>query len=244
MKHATPLAAAGLGLRSLYEIVCTGPDGVEKWRETAENRVVTAGLNKVLDAAFKTGLGAPAWYVGLAGAVVSDGAITSGLAVLTSVAAPFTAADVGSRIIVRGAGAAGVDLVTTIAAYTNAGSVTLAANAATTVAAAKVCIDARAADTMAAHASFVENTAYDEATRPVLTPGAIANGSFSNTASPATVTGSTDGTLIGAVFLSDSSVKGGAVGTLMFVAPFSGGFKQVDDNDTLNITATITASTV
>src|SRR5690554_1491510 len=36
-----------------------------KWKETIDNIVVTAGLNKVLDATFKTGLSTPAWYVGL-----------------------------------------------------------------------------------------------------------------------------------------------------------------------------------
>ena len=39
-----------------------------KWRDKFHNLVVTAGLNKVLDATFKTGLTTPAWYVGLKGA--------------------------------------------------------------------------------------------------------------------------------------------------------------------------------
>lgn len=38
-----------------------------KWRDSFQNLVVTAGLNKVLDATFKTGLASPAWYVGLKG---------------------------------------------------------------------------------------------------------------------------------------------------------------------------------
>lgn len=45
----------------------------------------------------------------------------------------FTAADVGKSIMVKGAGAAGADLVTTISAYVSPTSVNLAANAATTV---------------------------------------------------------------------------------------------------------------
>lgn len=36
-----------------------------KWIDGFTNLVVTAGLNKVLDATFKTGLASPAWYVGL-----------------------------------------------------------------------------------------------------------------------------------------------------------------------------------
>lgn len=63
----------------------------------------------------------------------ADGAITSGLAVLTSASGTFTAADQGKTIMVRGAGAAGVPLVTTILTYTSATQVTLAANASTTV---------------------------------------------------------------------------------------------------------------
>ena len=39
----------------------------EVWAETFQNIVVTAGLNKLLDACLKTGLTSPAWYVGLKG---------------------------------------------------------------------------------------------------------------------------------------------------------------------------------
>lgn len=35
------------------------------WSDKFSNLVVTAGLNKLLDATFKTGLASPAWYVGL-----------------------------------------------------------------------------------------------------------------------------------------------------------------------------------
>lgn len=37
-----------------------------RWKDGFKNLVVTVGLNKVLDATFKTG-GTPAWYVGLKG---------------------------------------------------------------------------------------------------------------------------------------------------------------------------------
>lgn len=53
---------------TLYEIECRDANGNLKWREEFHNLVVTAGLNKLLDAAFKTGLASPAWYVGLKGA--------------------------------------------------------------------------------------------------------------------------------------------------------------------------------
>lgn len=38
-----------------------------KWRDGFKNIVVTVGLNKLLDATFKSGLTTPAWYVGLKG---------------------------------------------------------------------------------------------------------------------------------------------------------------------------------
>ena len=34
-----------------YEVVCIGPDGEEKWRDTIENTVVTVGKNLMLDTA-------------------------------------------------------------------------------------------------------------------------------------------------------------------------------------------------
>lgn len=56
-----------IGSRSshVYEVECRGADGEIKWVETFHNLVTTAGLNKYLDATLKTGLAAPAWYVGL-----------------------------------------------------------------------------------------------------------------------------------------------------------------------------------
>lgn len=66
----------------------------------------------------------------------TDGAITSGTAILTCASGPFTAASipVGKSIIVKGAAATGVtSLVTTILSRQSDTQVTLAANAATTV---------------------------------------------------------------------------------------------------------------
>jgi len=42
-----PLAA---GPRHVYEVVCRGPDGAEKWRDVVENLVVNEGLDLYLDA--------------------------------------------------------------------------------------------------------------------------------------------------------------------------------------------------
>lgn len=66
----------------------------------------------------------------------ADGAITTGTATFTSATATFVAADKGKTITVAGAGAGGITLVTTISVVTNGTTVTLAANASTTVSAA------------------------------------------------------------------------------------------------------------
>ncbi len=54
-------------VKTRYLVECFDKDGKLKWVEDIENLVVTAGLNKLLDATFKTGLASPAWYVGLKG---------------------------------------------------------------------------------------------------------------------------------------------------------------------------------
>lgn len=62
------------------------------------------------------------------GQIVTDGAMGSGSAVLTSATGLFTSADVGKAILVKGGAAAGItSLVTTIASYQSATQVTLTA---------------------------------------------------------------------------------------------------------------------
>lgn len=230
----------GVVAETIYELEARNAAGELLWRETYKNRVVIAGLNKLLDATFKTGLTTPAWFIGLVGPSITNAAITSGSAALTSASNPFTAADAGRPIIVRGAGAGGADLVTTILSYTSAGAVTLAANAGTTVSGARALFDARAADTMASHASWTELTAYSEANRQAFTPGTIANGSVDNSASKAVFTINADATIIAGLFMADNNSKGGTTGTLYGMAPFSApGMKQLDNLDTLTVTATL-----
>lgn len=67
------------------------------------------------------------------GQKVSDAGITSGLATLTSASALFVSGDVGKACVGTGAGVAGANLHTTIAGYTNPTTITLTANASTTV---------------------------------------------------------------------------------------------------------------
>ena len=39
----------GLSIKGTYVAWCVGPDGVEKWRDTIDNTVVTVGKNHILD---------------------------------------------------------------------------------------------------------------------------------------------------------------------------------------------------
>lgn len=228
-----------------YKVECFAKDGTLLWVREITNRVVTVGLNKLIDATFKTGLASPAWYVGLVGASISDGALTSGAAALTSASNQWVAADAGRAIIVRGAGASGADLVTTISAYTSAGAVTLAANAGTTVSGAECTWDARAADTMASHAPWTEVQAYSQATRPAFTPGTIANGSVDNSASVAQFSINANTTDIFGTFLVDNNTKGGTTGNLYGMAVFaSPGSERANSGATVNVTATVVTNPV
>ncbi|HEY3927193.1 MAG TPA: hypothetical protein VGL89_02355 [Candidatus Koribacter sp.] len=65
---------------------------------------------------------------------ISDAAMTSGSGVLSSASGKFTSAMVGYAIYVPGAGASGGVLQTSVAGYTDANHLTLAANASSTVA--------------------------------------------------------------------------------------------------------------
>lgn len=99
-----------------------------------------------------------------------------------------------------------------------------------------------AGDTMASHAGWTEVTAYDEAARQTITWGTVSGQSVDNSASKAVFTISTNNTTIGGGFVTTNNTKGGSTGTLVGGAAFSAGDKTLDDNDTLNVTVTATAS--
>lgn len=73
------------------------------------------------------------------GQTVTDGAIGLGSATLVcGTSTPFSSADVGKTIVVYGAGAAGVPLITTISTFTSSSQVVLGTTASTAVTGAKV----------------------------------------------------------------------------------------------------------
>lgn len=50
-----------------YDFVCLDKDGNEKWRDSIENLVTTAGKNDLIDKYFKGSSYTAAWYCGLKG---------------------------------------------------------------------------------------------------------------------------------------------------------------------------------
>lgn len=97
-----------------------------------------------------------------------------------------------------------------------------------------------AGDTMASHASWAELTPYSNANRPTYTPGTIAAGAVDNSASKAVFNINGTSTIFGA-FLVDNNTKGGTTGTLYGVGDFASS-RPVENNDTLNVTITLTTS--
>jgi len=237
-----PLRTAGaVAMRSHYSVECLRPDGSVRWREEFENIVVTAGLNALLGNTFDAAAGSVAWYVGLIGANTGTVAITSGAAAITGTTTDFQATDVGSDLIIAGAGAAGVDLVTTITARSSTTAATAGTNASTTVSGASYAVEPRPADTMSSK-SFNEVTPYSDATRPAWTKnGAPASGAMSNSSSKAAFTINATSRVFGA-FLSSNSTKGGTTGTLYGGGLFSTGSRQVINGDTLNVQVDLSAT--
>ena len=212
------------------------------WSVPILGRVATTGLNQLLDATLKSGVTSPVWYVGLIKQVASDGAITSGAATFTSASGTFVSGDIGRNIIVQGAGASGADLYTTISAVGSTTSITLAANAGTTVSGARYAFECRLADTMSSHTSFVESTSYSNSTRVTWTPGTISSGAVDNSGSVAAFSINASDYIFGA-FLTSNNTKGGTSGTLFGCGVNSSGIaRQVANGDTLNVTVTVTAT--
>lgn len=97
-----------------------------------------------------------------------------------------------------------------------------------------------AGDTMASHAGWVEVQGYDEANRQTLTLGTVAAGSVDNSAAKATFTINATVT-IGGAFVVSVNTKGGTTGVLYGGGAFAAD-RALADNDTLQVTVTLTAA--
>lgn len=216
-----------------YQVWCYDKDGRLKWLEDFQNIVVTEGLNLLLGRTFDA-VGADVnWYGGLIGAGTGTVSITNGADAVTGSGTSFTAADVGSDMIIVGAGAAGVDYKNTVDAFTSGTSISVTANAGTTVSGAAYAVEPRAAATMAAK-TFNESAVYSNANRPTWTKnGAPASGAMSNSASKMVFNINASGRIFGA-FLTSNNTKSGTTGSI-----FGGGLftvsRQVEDQDTMNV---------
>ena len=99
-----------------------------------------------------------------------------------------------------------------------------------------------ASDTMGSHPGWSEVEDYDEAARQVFDVPSAANQSVNNSANLAQFTCDTDSTVVGGAFLTNVSTKGGTTGVLYSVGAFSSGDKTINDNDTIDVQATMSAS--
>lgn len=214
------------------------------WNVAYDNLVVTEGRNTLLARTFDAVPADVNWYVGLIGAGAGTVSITSGADAVTGSGTSFTSADNGSDMIIVGAGASGLDLVTTINAFTSGTSVSVANNASATVSGAAYAVEPRPADVMNSK-SFNELTAYSEANRQAWTKnGAPASGAMSNSSSKARFTINAANTRIFGGFLSSNNTKGGTTGLLFGGGLFSVGSKLMQSGELLDvqIDLSITAS--
>lgn len=91
------------------------------------------------------------------------------------------------------------------------------------------------------HSGWSEITAYDEGSRQEFVDDALSSQSVDNSASMASFSINSNGTVIGGAFLSDSSSTG-SNGKLLCAAAFSGGDKTADSGDTLKVKYTFSAA--
>lgn len=236
-----PPVAGRVAVTSRYTVECRDAAGHLRWRESFENIVVNTGLNALLDNTFNAIAGSVSWYVGLIGANTGTVSITSGAAAITGSGTDFQTTDVGSDLIIVGAGAAGADLITTISARSSTTAATAGANAGSTVSGASFAVEPRPADTMGSK-SFNETAPYSNGTRPAWTKnGAASGGAMSNSSSKASFSINTTGRVFGA-FLSSDSTKSGTTGTLYGGGLFSTGSRSVLNGDTVTVQIDLSAT--
>lgn len=209
---------------------------------TFSNVVVTVGLDALLNRTFNA-VGADVnWYVGLIGAGTGTVAETAGAGpvTVTGTSTVWTAADVGSDIIIVGAGAAGIDYFSTIASRASNTSITVTDTTSVTVAGALYAVEPRAADIMGT-ISFNETTPYSNANRPTWTPnGASSGGAMSNSSAKASFSINATGRVFGA-FMVNNNTKGGTTGTLYGGGLFTTGSRAVLSTDTVNVQVDLSA---
>jgi hypothetical protein len=219
---------------------------VKMWEDRFHNLVNNAGLDALLNNSFNAAAGSVNWFVGLVGAGAGTVSETSAANAVTGSGTTFDAglavAPIADIIIV-GAGAAGADLVTTVASRSSNTAITTTANAGTTVAGAAYATETIAGDTIASHInSWTDSVPYSNATRPAWTKnGASSGGAMSNSASKAAFTINATGRIFGLFLISDNT-KSGTAGTMYGMGLFTGGSRSVQSGDTLNAQVDLSAT--
>lgn len=114
-----------LGLKNVWEFVCYDSNGIEKWRESKKNLVVTVGLNHVLSSCFDGATQITAWYVGLkeAGTVAAGDTMASHGGWAESVA---YSQSVRQTLTLGTASSGSIDNVGNLATYSINGTATIA----------------------------------------------------------------------------------------------------------------------
>lgn len=254
---------AGVKLENFYEVECFDRDGNLKWREAVKNMMTGEGLNELLNKLYKGSSYTAAHYVGLMDSTVAGTLGSNPIATTngsTTVTVTHTSHGLAVGDSVKLAGASAINGVTLNGIYTvvtvpNANSYTVTAGqtASGTSSGGGAAVTyqyLQKADTAAKINTSInfpttngwqETTAYDESVRQTLTLGSVSGQSVSNTASKAVFTISATKTISGA-FLITNSTKGGTSGIIMGAAFFSTA-RDVLDDDTLNVTVTLTAVT-
>lgn len=93
----------GIRIGGVFDLVCLGPDGREKWRERAHNIVTNEGLNHILDAVLHGATQITTWYVA---PVESNTSPAAGLTYATPTFTESTAYDEANRVAYNEAAAA------------------------------------------------------------------------------------------------------------------------------------------
>lgn len=83
-------------LTSRYMVQCFDRLGRLKWQEVFKNRVVTEGLNTVLNRSFDTVASDVNWYIGLIGPSTGTVSITSAAAAVTGSGTSFANGTAGA----------------------------------------------------------------------------------------------------------------------------------------------------
>lgn len=254
---------AGAKLKNTYEVECRDKQGRLKWVERIENMMTGEGLNELLNKLYKGSSYTAAHYVGLIDSVAAGTLGSNPVATTngsTTVTVTHTSHGLAVGDSVKFAGATAINGVTLNGIYTvvtvpNANSYTVvagqtASGTSSGGGASMTYNYLQKADTAAKVNTTVnfpttngwqEMTSYDEANRQTLTLGSVASQSVNNSASKAVFTISATKTVAGA-FVVTNNTKGGTSGIIMGEAFFSTA-RDVLDDDTLNVTVTLTAVT-